>query len=150
MKKVIYFLILMVSVVAATAQTISNPTEVSPDSYIYDASYVAIDDSLTNVDTTLYTFRVKGSVEQDFTIKLYLDWVSGTAGGVLTVLQSIDGVNYQAYTDSTITATGVTEDGMEAETIELSGYLYPYMRLQYIQSGTAVTRPKIFVYSKRK
>jgi hypothetical protein len=148
MKRFLGLLIIMFAVLVASAQTVVTPTEAVPDSYIYDASYVYVSDSLTNVDTTLYTFRVKGTITQDFTVKLYLDWVSGTAGGVLTMYKSIDGVNYAAI-DTTITATGVTADIMDTETIELDNFNYPYLKAEYIQSGTAVTRPKIYLYTKR-
>jgi hypothetical protein len=148
MKKLLFILALIVSVFVANAQTLTTPTAGDFDSYISQASYYYVTDSLNDTDTTLYTFRVKGPTVQNFTVKLYLDWVSGTAGGVLTVLRSIDGVNYQAYSDTTITASAVTADIMDTETIDLDDYGYPYLRLQYIQSGTAITRPNIYIYNK--
>lgn len=147
MKKLIFLLSILLVSVFVNAQTKTTPTEVSPDAYISGASYSYVADVLTNVDTTTFVYRVKGQKSQDFTIKLYLDWVSGTAGGVLTAYKSIDGVNYAAV-DTTITASSVTADVMDAETIELDNFVYPYLKLIYIQSGTAVTNPKIYVYNK--
>lgn len=147
MKKFIFFIASMLVFSFAFTQTLTTPTEPAPDSYIYEADYAYVTDSLNDVDTTLYVFRVKGLETENFTIKLYLDWVSGTAGGVLTALYSIDGVNYTAV-DTVITASAVTADVMDAETIDLDDFLYPYLKLQYIQSGTAITRPKIWIYNK--
>ena len=149
MKKLVLLFTALIMVFAVNAQTISKPTEVVPDSFISGPQYAAVSDSLTNTDTTTWVFRVKGYDVENFTVKLYLDWVSGTAGGVLTPWKSIDGVNYSILGDTIITASSVTADVMDTETIDIDDFLYPYLKLIYIQSGTAVTRPKIYVYNKR-
>ena len=149
MKKLLLLFTALIVVFAINAQTISKPTEVVPDSYISGPQYAAISDSLNDTDTTSWVFRVKGNEVENLTVKLYLDWVSGTAGGVLTPHKSIDGVNYSVLGDTVITASGVTADVMDAETIDIDDFLYPYLKLIYIQSGTAITRPKIYVYNKR-
>ena len=133
----------------------TTPTEVTTDAIINNAYYKYIwgttSDTLTNADTLNFVFRVKtrsdGKVK-NFTIKLYSDFVSGTAGGTLVGYNSIDGVIYQANGD-TITVSSLTADAMDAEVISLSDYLYPYYKLIYLQSGTAVTIPKVYVYSKK-
>lgn len=149
MKRLIFLFAAMFVMLAVNAQTISKPTDVVVNSYIPAPQYAAISDSLTNVDTTTWVFRVKGYEVNNFTVKLYLDWVSGTAGGVLTPYKSIDGVNYSVLGDTTITTSAVTADVMDTETIDISDFNYPYLKLIYIQSGTAVTKPKIYVFNRR-
>lgn len=61
---------------------------------------------------------------------------------------SLDGVNYFSAGD-TITVTSLTADGFDSETLDYTGYLWPYLKLNYIQSGTAVTIPKVYIYSKQ-
>lgn len=140
----------MLSVVSlfATAQT--RVTEVTPDGYISKPAYVYVFgstvDTLTNADTLTTVLRVKGNNMYDFNIKLYLDHVSGTAGGTLILSNSIDGVNYADV--DTITASSVTADIMDTEVINLDNYLYPYAKLIYKQTGTAVTVPKVYIYAK--
>ncbi len=154
MKKLLFILALVVSVFVANAQT--TPTEVTPDATISSQSYKYIWgttlDTLTNADTLNFVYRVKSSSRygqtQDFTIKLYSDFVSGTAGGTIIGYNSIDGVNYQANGD-TITVTSLTADAMDTEVISLDNYLYPYYKLIYLQTGTAVTIPKVYIYTKR-
>jgi len=146
MKKFLGLFIIMVSVFVASAQT--APTEVTPDAYLYDASYVYIfeTDTITDADNVSFVFRVKGTKQLDFNIKLYSDWISGTAGGTLIAHSSPDGVNYAPI--DTITITGVTADAMDAEVITIRDYLYPYIKLVYTQTGTAVTVPRPYVYTK--
>jgi len=152
MKKLISILIFAFLGIAIFAQ--SYPTEVAPDGYISGPAYVYIggttSDTLTNTDTLTYVVRVKGNYTQDFNNKLYLDFVSGTAGGKLKTYKSMDGVTYEvtAAADS-ITATSVTEDIMDTETITYDNFNWPYIKYIYIQSGTAVTVPRIYIYTKR-
>jgi len=47
-----------------------------------------------------------------------------------------------------ITATSVTADILDTEELTFSDYLSPYLKFVYIQSGTAVTVPKIYIYAK--
>jgi len=151
MKNILFLVSFMLaSVFAVNAQTLTQPTVVTPDASIYEADYSYVADSLTDTDTTTFVFRVWGLEAQSFTVKLYLDWISGTAGGVLTPWKSIDGVNYTVLGDTLITATSVTADIMDTETIEIDDFGYPYLKFIYIQSGTAVTKPNIFVYNKIK
>jgi len=135
---------------AVNAQT--RPTEVAPDGYIKGATYTYLFgtgvDTLTNADTLTWVVRSKGNDAQDFNIKLYLDHVSGTAGGNLWVTQSMDGITYVAEAGDTITASSVTGDIMDTQTINKSGFLYPYLKFYYIQTGTAVTIPKVYIYTK--
>jgi hypothetical protein len=148
MKKLLFILCLFVGFIAG-AQT--SVTSVSTDGSIVGPDYVYIwgstADTLTNADTLNYVLRIKGNDVQDFNIKLYSDFVSGTAGGTLTSYSSIDGVNYVPV--DTITVTSLTADAMDAETMNLDNYLYPYVKFIYLQSGTAVTIPKVYVYTKR-
>ena len=143
----------MVAFVCVNAQT--TPTAVSTDGTIQDAynKYVwgTTSDTLTNADTLTYVYRIKARSNsgqtQDFTIKLYSDFVSGTAGGTLVVHSSPDGTNYAPV--DTITVTSLTADGMDTEVISIDDYMYPYLKLIYLQSGTAVTIPRAYIYSKK-
>ena len=132
------------------AQTV--PTEVTPDGYISNASYVNVFgrtvDTLTNADTLSFVLRVKGNYLQDYNIKASVDHVSGTAGGALIVYHSMDGVNYANGVGDTITISGVTSDVMDTEVINKVKFLYPYMKLYWLQTGTAVTVPKVWIYTK--
>ena len=80
-------------------------------------------------------------------IGLYSDWVSGTAGGTLIGYGSLDGVNY-INLGSTITISTLTADGFNGTIIDYANYNWPYLKLVYLQTGTAVTIPKVFVYAK--
>ena len=147
-----FILIMLVAFLGLAVNAQSKPTEVTPDAYISGASYVYLfgtsSDTLTNADTLTSVVRVKGTYAQDFNIKLYLDWVSGTAGGNLWVTQSMAGITYVPAVGDTITASGVTADIMDTQTITKSGFLYPYLKFYYIQTGTAVTVPKVYIYTK--
>lgn len=149
MKKFFAILILMIAGFAAFPQ--STPTEVTPDAYIYDASYVYLwgtsADTLTDADTLDFVFRVKGEKVQDFKIGLYSDFVSGSAGGTLIGYGSLDGVNYFSLAD-TITVASLEADAFDTETLDYSDYLWPYLKFEYLQSGTAVTVPKVYIYTK--
>lgn len=154
MKKLLFILALIVSVFVANAQT--TPTEVSPDARITQPYYKYIwgttADTLTNADTLSFVFRVKAlsrsGQTQDIGVDLYNDHVSGTAGGTLISYRSPDGVNYVS-TGDTITVASLTADGLDTERINLDNYNSPYLKLIYIQTGTAVTVPRSYVYSKR-
>lgn len=142
-------LTMMLSVMV-NAQT--SPTEVSTDGTIRNEAYAYVfgttSDTLTNADTVTYVFRVKGSQLPDINIKAYSDHVSGTAGGYLILSHSIDGINYESSVGDTITLTGITGDALDSEVINKSKYLYPYLKLTWEQSGTAVTVPKAYIYTK--
>lgn len=147
MKKYLFLLIAMVFVFAANAQT--TPTEVSPDAYVYNASYVNIGttDTLTDADSWEFVFRVKGSTSLDFNVGLYSDHISGTAGGTLIASASLDGVNYITNLD-TITISGLTADAFDAEVMTISNFKYPYMKFTFTQTGTASTVQIPYVYAK--
>jgi hypothetical protein len=138
------------AVLALNAQT--TPTEVTPNGYLSNASYVyffgTTSDTLTNADTLTSVVRVKGNYAQDFNIKAYVDHVSGTAGGTLIVSHSMDGVTYNSVAGDTITLSSVTGDLMDTEVINKVKFLYPYMKLYWLQTGTAVTVPRVWIYTK--
>lgn len=150
MKKLIVLIFALIVAFGAMAQT--KVTEVTPDGYIKAPSLFYIlgsaSDTLTNADTINYVFRVGGLETMDINLKLYSDFVSGSAGGTLISYQSIDGVNYEA-TGDTITIASLEADAMDSEVIDLLDYNYPYLKLVYLQSGTAVTVPKIYGIARR-
>jgi len=151
MRKLIIMLIAVLGI-AINAQSQTKATEITPNGYISNEYYGYIfgttADSLTNADTLTWVVRCKGSHTQDWNIKLYLDWVSGTAGGNLFVTQSIDGITYVPFAGDTITASSVTADIMDTQVINKVDFLYPYLKFYYIQTGTAVTIPKVYIYTK--
>lgn len=149
MKKYISLLILVIGVFVANAQT--KPTEVTPDARVYEPTYVNIwsQDTLTNADTSNFVFRVKGTEALSFKVGLYSDHVSGTAGGTLIGYYSYDGTNYFSMGD-TITVSSLTSDAFDSEELEYNDFNYPYMKLTYIQTGTAVTVQIPYVYAKYK
>lgn len=149
--------LILVSIALGVLLTINaqtNVTEVTPNAYISAPDYVYIfgttSDTLTNADTLTSVIRIKGNYTQDFTIKLYTDFVSGTAGGKFKTYKSMDGVTYEvtAAGDS-ITSASVTADIMDTETITLSDFNWPYLKFIFTQSGTAVTVPRVYIYTKR-
>lgn len=151
MKKLILILSIMVIGLISFGQ--STPTQVTPDSYLSEPTYQYVfgtsADTLTDADTLSFVWRVQGMKTYDINIKLYNDFVSGSAGGKLKTYKSIDGVNYEvtAAADS-ITVATLTADALDSEVISLSDFLYPYLKVEYIQSGTAVTIPKVYIYAK--
>lgn len=126
-------------------------TEVTPNGYITKPSYVYVFgvDTITNATADTTVLRIKGNKMQDFNIQLYHDWVSGTAGGTLVLQQSIDGVTYNAEVGDTITFSSVTGDGLDSEVIYKNDFLKPYLKLIYTQTGTTVTVPKAYIYTKQ-
>jgi hypothetical protein len=149
MKNLLISLVVMLFSVSGFAQT--KMAEVAPDGYITEPSYVYVwgstSDTLTDTDTADFVFRIMGVDAQDFNIQLYNDHVSGTAGGVLIASRSINGVTYTNL--DTITVSGLTADALDSEVINLDDYLWPYLKFRYITSGTAVTVPKLIIYTKK-
>lgn len=150
MKKLVLLFAIIIAAFAANAQTAVSA--VTPDGYINSPAYVYIwgstSDTLTNADTLNFVFRVSGLDAYDFKVGLYSDHVSGTAGGTLIGYGSLDGVNYFSLGD-TITVSSLTADAFDSETLDYVGYLWPYMKFTYLQTGTAVTVPKPYVYCKK-
>lgn len=151
MKKLILILGVLFMTILASGQT--KPTEVAPDSYItkpvYEYIFGTTADTMTNADTLEWVIRIKGSATQDFDIRVYNDFVSGTATGKFKTYLSPDGVNYQvtAAADS-ITVTTISADILDSEVITLDNYLKPYLKIIYHQAGTGVNVPRAYIYSK--
>jgi hypothetical protein len=152
MKKLIAIISLLFVGCLAIAQTpvqdITTNGFVKAGTYSYIWGSTA--DTLTDADTLNYTLRVKHkeNIAENIKIGLYSDFVSGSAGGKLIGYGSLDGVNYFSAGD-TITVTSLIADGFDSETLDYTGYMWPYLKLIYIQSGTAVTIPKVYIYSKQ-
>ena len=150
MKKLFFIIFALIVSFGAIAQT--RVTEVTPNGTVSEPSYVYIwgstADTLTNADTLNYVIRVYGNEVYDFKIGLYSDFVSGTAGGTLIGYGSLDGVNYFSLAD-TITVDSLEADAFDTETLDYSDYLWPYLKFIYLQSGTAVTIPKVYIYAKK-
>lgn len=149
MKRLIAILSFIILGSVAMAQ--SAPAVVATDGNFTSPKYVQLwgtsSDTLTNADTLTFVYRFNGDKVVDLVAKLYSDHVSGTAGGTLISYQSIDGVNYEA-TGDTITVSSLTGDAMDAEEIDLDNFIYPYLKFVMIQSGTAVTVPKVTIIAR--
>jgi len=149
MKKLILLFVSLFVGVFVYAQT--TPAPVDADGYVRNDAYQYIwgstADTATNADTVSFVWRIKGGTIPDINIKLYLDHVSGTGAGTFISYSSIDGVNYEA-TGDTITSSSVTADIMDSEVLDLPDFLYPYLKVTRIQSGTVVTVPKPYIYVK--
>lgn len=151
MKKLILLLSLIIVAMISIAQT--RVPEVTSDGYIGSPSYVYLwgstADTLTNADTLEYVVRVKGSHMQDFNVQIYNDFVSGTATGKLKSYRSIDGITYvvTAAADS-ITVAAVTADILDSEVLNYDNFLYPYLKFIYIQAGTGVNIPKLYIINR--
>lgn len=149
MKKIIGILIVSVWAMVSFAQT--KPVEVNPDDHMSRQTYEYIWgttlDTLTNADTLNFVYRVSGTTTMDINVGLYSDFVSGTAGGTLIGYYSYDGVNYFSLGD-TITVSSLTADAFDSEQLDYADYNYPYLKLIYLQTGTAVTIPRAYIYAK--
>lgn len=130
------------------AQSIGNPTAVTPDATIIGETYKVITlDTLVDATNTSYVLRVKTPKERlTFRVALYTDRLSGTAGGKLFVYGSMDGTNYNKL--DSITISGVASDVMDTEILTLSAYSLPYMKLTMTQTGTASCIHKPYIYAK--
>lgn len=147
MKKLISIISILFCAFVAFAQT--NPTSVTPNAILDDAyyKYIWATDTLTNADTISFVYRVKGTQTMDINIGLYSDHVSGTASGTLVGYYSYDGVNYFSLGD-TITVSSISADAFDSQQLDYADYNYPYLKLTYTQSGTAVTVQHPFIYAK--
>jgi hypothetical protein len=150
MKKLMFLFAMLIGF-GAFAQPYAVPA-VTPDYTISKPFYGSIfgqaGDLVTNSATKSYVFRVTGDNVMTFHFHTYIDWASGTVTTGKTVISgSFDGVRY-IPTDS-ISESTVTADLDSKNVIKITGYMYPYMKVQYVQAGTATATPKIFVYAKK-
>ena len=148
MKKLIFFISLIMFAFVSMAQTLSTPAAVTPDATITGEYYKMLTlDTITDVGTASYVFRIKGTENINIKVGLYSDRLSGTAGGYLIAYGSLNGVNYISLAD-TITITGVSSDVFDTETIDLAAFNWPYLKLIMTQSGTASCIHKPYIYAK--
>lgn len=140
------FSIIMFAFVAM-AQTLSNPVAGTANATITGEYYKVVTlDTITDAAAKDYVFRVKGKDALSIKVGLYTDWVSGSAGGTLIAKGSLDGITYMNL--DTITISAVVSDVFDTETIDLAGYMYPYLKLTMTQSGTAKCVHKPYIYAK--
>ena len=148
MKKLFSLITIMVFAVVVMAQTLSNPTAATVNATITGEYYKVLTlDTLKDASIGNYIFRVKGTETLDFKIGLYSDRLSGTASGTLTAYGSLDGSNWVALGDS-ITVSSLAADAMDTETIDMTDYAWPYLRLKLNQTGTASFIHKPYIYAK--
>lgn len=149
MKKFIILIVALIGMMSATAQ--KDVTSVATDGGLTYSKYVSIwgttADTLKNADTLSYVMRIKGAEVFNIRTQLYNDRVSGTASGKLYTYSSIDGVNYTL--GDSITVSSITADALDSEVITFSSVMHPYIKFKYIQSGTAVTVPKLYFVTRK-
>lgn len=151
MKKIILIFAFIGFAIVSMAQ--SAPTQITPDGYITQPLYQYIfgttADTMTNADTSTFVYRVKGNSTLDFNMQLYIDFVSGSSGGTVITYRSIDGNDYTATgVGDTITFSTITADALQSTVIDLDNFNFPYLKLIFIQAGTAVVVPRVYVYCK--
>lgn len=151
MKKLVFLFAVLLAGFGAYAQPNTVPA-VSVNYIVTKPFYGSVlgttADTATNAITKNYVLRVTGDNALDFSVHTRIDHVSGTVtAGKTVVAGSFDGVRY-IPTDS-ITASSVTADLDDKNVIKISGFMYPYMKVSYVQTGTAVSVPKIFLYAKK-
>ena len=142
-------MVAFIGMMSANAQ--KDVTSVATDGGLVFGKYVTIwgttADTLKNADTLNYVMRIKGAEVFNIRTQLYNDRVSGTASGKLYTYSSIDGVNYTL--GDSITVTSITSDALDSEVITFSNVMHPYIKFKYIQSGTAVTVPKLYFVTRK-
>ncbi len=151
MKKLIAILILIVVAMVSYSQT--NVSSVATDGGLTAGQFVYIwgtsADTLTDADTTDYTIRIKGDQTFDIRFQMYVDFVSGTAAYKVYSYNSMDGVNWSAKTSDSLTITGITADQMYGTALSYGDVMDTYKKIQIIQSGTAVTKPKGYLVTRK-
>jgi hypothetical protein len=114
------------------------------DAYRFKNAVVtsAYTDTVTNAGTAYLvspSLSVKGATST--TVEVYVDKVSGTVGGTITLLGSVDGTNFVTVktvgTQTAITAITATDADAAYHWIIL-GSPFPYYRVSYTGTGTMV------------
>lgn len=153
MKKLIAILALMVVAIISYSQP-KLPDVVKPaaDAVLTAGQYVYLGgtsaDTLTNGDTLTYTLRIFGGQTFDVRAQVYIDHISGTAAYKVYTYNSMDGTNWSAKTGDSLTITGITADQMYPTVMNFSDVMWPYKKIQVIQTGTAKTKPKGYIVTR--
>lgn len=151
MKKFLVNLILLIAVISGFSQT--NVKNVATDGGLVAGQFVSIwgtnSDTLKNGDTLNYVLRIKGDQTFDIRMQVYTDFVSGSANYKVYTYNSIDGVNYTSKTADSLTIETIIADQMHGTALNFADVMETYKKIQIIQSGTAVTIPKVYFVTRK-
>jgi len=125
------------AIVGAQAQTLA----------MYNSTYTTLaTDTATNTGTAtvgnIVPLKQNGEAYSSTVIAVLATDVSGTTGGTLSLLGSVDGVTYKALTTAetaTALATYTIADATAGYHWRLNGSPFPYYRVQLVGTGTMVT-----------
>lgn len=115
---------------------------VQAQNVIYDLKsvYSLNSDTVTNTGTvTLTSARVPVSNGANATVYIAVTKISGTVGGTISLLGSIDGTNFKALNTvdtQTALATITATDASNTYHYRLSGNHFPYYRVSWTGTGT--------------
>jgi hypothetical protein len=130
MKKLLLAFALCVFVLGASAQVNLNMLSV----------FSLTSDTVTNTGTvTLTSARVPALGGLNTLVYVSITKISGTVGGTLTLMGSVDGTNFKALTTietQTALATITAADASSTYGWRLNGNHYPYYRVSYTGTGT--------------
>lgn len=130
MKKLFILLAFVVCALGAQAQV----------NYDLKSIYSLTSDTVTNTGTvTLTSPRVPGVGALNTLVYVSVTKISGTVGGTLTLMGSVDGTNFKALVaieTQTALATITATDGSTTYGWRLNGNHYPYYRVSWTGTGT--------------
>ena len=154
MKKIIFGILALALTLGASAQVIAPLTGTQMTKKFSNAGvpfYVTYD-TVTNTGTNFLTNKlIVGGGAQSVTIQWTAVKLSGTVAGTVTLLGSLDGLNFTAITGnnsignitySTFTATDVAT---QTKTWVLQNNPFPWYRVSWTGSGTmAATQSAVY------
>lgn len=134
------------AIVGAEAQTLA----------MYNSTYTTLaTDTATNTGTATVgniTALKNDGPYTNTVIQVLATDVSGTTGGTLSLLVSVDGTTYKAATTAetaTALATYTIADATAGYHWRLNGSPYPYYRVQLVGTGTMVTTIAAKIYRSK-
>jgi hypothetical protein len=145
MKKYISMLILSMATLVAVAQTTTVTVTPSANRFGDYSGYLAVRDTLTDTDTTIYVVTLTGAKE---TITFACDVIklTGTVAGKFDVYGSSDGVKYTTAVLTSVTKT----DATAVYEIKLSANHYQKYRILSISSGTNTHSQRVHLLTRGK
>lgn len=143
MKKIIVFLIAAVMCATlAHGQTTTVTKSYSANEDV--GTYLAVKDTLTNTDTTIYLVTLAGA-RANVTFQCNVLKLTGTVAGKFDIYGSVDGVNYV----TAIAATSVTKtDASVNYQINFTSNQYKIYKVLSISSGTNTHSERVYLLSR--
>ena len=131
MRKLILGLLLCVAGIAAQAQASQS---------LLSTPYLLTRDTVVNTATvTLTSKRVPTTAGANVTVYIAVTKISGTVGGTITLMGSVDGTNFKAINTvdtQTALATITATDASNTYHWRLNGNPFPYYRVSWTGTGT--------------